>query len=378
MLIATAFHNLSSRNQLARWTNAGQSGACMPEDSNTLSVDVLREAVQPLVEELAMLTHAIDELRGELTGVVRNGHTPPFTSPVLKRMAADPTAPDWNERLDLSRASDQSPVPRQSSESADADDTVLERNDSAGECSTSDADAVHVEPNLTSDDGERTTDENRVAEVNCSPPAATAPPRFVPGDYVSFVSENHRYEAELCDIDEEHQTGLVYVPSTGDEDWIDLDELHPAFCGDGPVTPVLDGDLSPDITADDTPVPSLEHIEALIARVGAGEFNAVQLKTEVIGFAARCSSFVEMLARQYIGDELFRIADRLGCQRIGIATRRQIATHIFDQLTEQLALGREIYWDRHRETFVQAVQRAIDDLTDEDVAAYQLSAAESP
>lgn len=73
----------------------------------------LRQEVAELKDRVRVLTDAVDELREELQWLTRNGlprHEPPAVSPVLKQMAADPTADDWNEQLVIARgeAADQS------------------------------------------------------------------------------------------------------------------------------------------------------------------------------------------------------------------------------------------------------------------------------
>ncbi len=50
--------------------------------------------------------HDSDEIREEISWVTRNGltlRTPLPVSPVLKRMALDPMAADWGERLQIVR-----------------------------------------------------------------------------------------------------------------------------------------------------------------------------------------------------------------------------------------------------------------------------------
>lgn len=66
----------------------------------------LREEMTSLKDHIRLLVDAIDEVREELSWLTRNGlpssePLPPV--PVLKRMALDPCADDWNERLVIER-----------------------------------------------------------------------------------------------------------------------------------------------------------------------------------------------------------------------------------------------------------------------------------
>ncbi len=69
-------------------------------------IDELRQEVADLKNHVGVLIDAIDELRQELQWLTRNGlpsREEPRPIPVLKRMAADPCAADWGERLVIER-----------------------------------------------------------------------------------------------------------------------------------------------------------------------------------------------------------------------------------------------------------------------------------
>ena len=66
----------------------------------------LREEISSLKDHIRVLVDAIDEVREELSWLTRNGlpsREPHPPVPVLKRMAADPCADDWGERLVIER-----------------------------------------------------------------------------------------------------------------------------------------------------------------------------------------------------------------------------------------------------------------------------------
>ena len=72
----------------------------------------LREGITSLKDHIRVLVDAIDEVREELSWLTRNGlpsreSLPPV--PVLKRMAADPCADDWGERLVIERGGPEAP-----------------------------------------------------------------------------------------------------------------------------------------------------------------------------------------------------------------------------------------------------------------------------
>lgn len=83
-----------------------------PADSDEITE--LREEVTDLKNHVRVLVDAIDEIRVELQWVTRNGlpiREPLPTVPILKRMALDPCADDWGERLVIDYG--ESPSPRQ-------------------------------------------------------------------------------------------------------------------------------------------------------------------------------------------------------------------------------------------------------------------------
>lgn len=65
-------------------------------------VALLRDEVTDLKNQVRVLSDILDEIREELQWVTRNGlpiREPLPAVPVLKRMALDPCAEDWGERL---------------------------------------------------------------------------------------------------------------------------------------------------------------------------------------------------------------------------------------------------------------------------------------
>lgn len=79
-------------------------------------VALLRDEVTDLKNQVRVLSDILDEIREELQWVTRNGLPIPEplpTVPVLKRMAVDPCANDWNERLVIVRGEFPEPESRQ-------------------------------------------------------------------------------------------------------------------------------------------------------------------------------------------------------------------------------------------------------------------------
>jgi len=73
----------------------------------------LREEIASLKDHIRLLVDAIDEIREELSWLTRNGlpsREPLPPVPVLKRMAADPCAEDWGERLVIERGESDGPT----------------------------------------------------------------------------------------------------------------------------------------------------------------------------------------------------------------------------------------------------------------------------
>jgi len=64
----------------------------------------LREEIAGLTRQLRVLTDVLDEVREEFSWVTRNGvPVQPIEHVIVKRMALDPCAVDWGERLELER-----------------------------------------------------------------------------------------------------------------------------------------------------------------------------------------------------------------------------------------------------------------------------------
>lgn len=64
----------------------------------------LQAEIAELKDHVRLLVDAIDELREQLQWIACNRlpeREPPRTSPVLKRMVADPSADDWGDHLEI-------------------------------------------------------------------------------------------------------------------------------------------------------------------------------------------------------------------------------------------------------------------------------------
>lgn len=72
------------------------------ESSRSQQLERLTDAVNHLTEELRVVRDVLDETREDLSWLTRN-ELPyqPTVHTQLVRMAADPLAPDWNERLEF-------------------------------------------------------------------------------------------------------------------------------------------------------------------------------------------------------------------------------------------------------------------------------------
>lgn len=67
--------------------------------------DALVQAVDRLTAELAALRQVIDEIREDFSWLTRNGlPVQPIEHVHVKRMALDPCAEDWGERLEIERS----------------------------------------------------------------------------------------------------------------------------------------------------------------------------------------------------------------------------------------------------------------------------------
>ena len=77
-------------------------------------------AIERLTSELRVLRNVMDEIREDLSWLSRNGLTlRPIQSFTVKRMALDPSAADWGERLHIERYSS-APAPKRADAVLDA------------------------------------------------------------------------------------------------------------------------------------------------------------------------------------------------------------------------------------------------------------------
>jgi hypothetical protein len=86
----------------------------VPPPASSDEIAQLRDEVTDLKNQVQVLSDILDEIREELQWVTRNGlpiREPLPACPTLKRMALDPCADDWNERLVI----DYGPLPRAAS-----------------------------------------------------------------------------------------------------------------------------------------------------------------------------------------------------------------------------------------------------------------------
>jgi hypothetical protein len=83
---------------MAKWSEASPAACDHAE---------LRQEMARLREQMQVLTDVLEEIRQELQWLTRNGlpAPEPSTVPVLKSMALDPTAPNWNAHLRIERGS---------------------------------------------------------------------------------------------------------------------------------------------------------------------------------------------------------------------------------------------------------------------------------
>lgn len=80
----------------------GDRGASGPDDE----IAELRREVSELRDYLRLVADMLEDIRKELSWIIRNGlpvQGPLPQSPVLKRMARDPTAKDWSKQLVIVR-----------------------------------------------------------------------------------------------------------------------------------------------------------------------------------------------------------------------------------------------------------------------------------
>lgn len=76
-----------------------------PSHSSEDSIQELNDRIAQLTCEVHVLSTILDEVREQLSWLSHNGLPPHAESlnchTVLKRMAADPTAEDWGQRLEI-------------------------------------------------------------------------------------------------------------------------------------------------------------------------------------------------------------------------------------------------------------------------------------
>jgi hypothetical protein len=117
--VRRAFRNERAM-EACRLTSPHPSGIVLvipmtPENSDspvtTQAIDNLALSVTEAADQIAVLRDAIDELRDNFTWAVRNKRLSAGVCPVLKRMAADPSATDWTDRLEIVRGSTDSNPP---------------------------------------------------------------------------------------------------------------------------------------------------------------------------------------------------------------------------------------------------------------------------
>lgn len=76
-----------------------------PSSSTDRESHPLAEAVDRLATEMSALRQVIDEVREDFSWLTRNGlPVQPIQHIHVKRMALDPCADDWNERLEIERS----------------------------------------------------------------------------------------------------------------------------------------------------------------------------------------------------------------------------------------------------------------------------------
>lgn len=76
-----------------------------PAATSAPEADPLALAVDRLTGEIALLRQVVDEIREDFSWVTRNGlPVQPIEHVHVKRMALDPCAADWGERLEIERS----------------------------------------------------------------------------------------------------------------------------------------------------------------------------------------------------------------------------------------------------------------------------------
>jgi hypothetical protein len=102
------------------------------ESSPSADMQELREEMASLREIVRVLIDVAEGIREELQWVTRNGlpagESSPYV-PVVRRMAKDPTAPDWNQRLVLDRGNPAKEGAADTDQEMDQPNTVFELGD---------------------------------------------------------------------------------------------------------------------------------------------------------------------------------------------------------------------------------------------------------
>lgn len=94
------------RGRLASIRRMAPTRKSAPAPAHTpASSDALAEAVGRLTSELANLRQVMDEIREDFSWLTRNGlPVQPIEHVHVKRMALDPCADDWGDRLEMERS----------------------------------------------------------------------------------------------------------------------------------------------------------------------------------------------------------------------------------------------------------------------------------
>ncbi|MCH7688643.1 MAG: hypothetical protein IH899_18500 [Planctomycetes bacterium] len=179
---------------------------------------------------------AIDEFREQFTWAVQNERLSPAACPVLKRMAADPTAADWSARLEIVRGStdkNSRPDDPQIEQPVfdrllhDAEELVLKLRElhtilSAGLYSTNSSSAEGGAKTKAS------LEEIPSQNVPGNAPEADPPSIVVirGGDPVEFVLDGHEYFGEILQVDEAAGSADVCIVPTMECVTVDLSTLQ--------------------------------------------------------------------------------------------------------------------------------------------------------
>ncbi len=76
----------------------------MTETNTGELIENLQQTVEELSQEVHVLRNVLDEIREDFSWALRNGHPTPeheLQHPILKKMALDPSATDWQNRLEI-------------------------------------------------------------------------------------------------------------------------------------------------------------------------------------------------------------------------------------------------------------------------------------